>query len=170
MAGGQRLGAQLARRVQQVGELHFLIAAHAGDRRFAPRIAVGEILDHALAEAAFVIQHIMGNAEALGHALGVIDVGAGAAGALARRRLVFGIKLQGDAHHVIALALEQRRGDGGIHAAGHGGDDTASGLEELSLMAGPIGPAPPEPQRKPADQPPADRQVIQQRKLVAARP
>ena len=38
MAGGQRLGAQIARRLQQIGELHFLVAADAGDRRFAARI------------------------------------------------------------------------------------------------------------------------------------
>ena len=126
MAGGQRFGAQLARRLHQVGEFHFLVAADAGDRRFAPRIGVGEILDHVLAKAAFVIQHIMRNADGLGHALGVVDILPGAAGAFLLLHRV-GIKLQRDAHHVIALALEQRRGDGGIHAARHGGDDPAFG-------------------------------------------
>ena len=46
---------------------------------------------------------------------------------------VSGIELQRDADHVIALALEQRRGDGGIHAARHG-DDDAGGL--AGRMAG----------------------------------
>ena len=87
MAGGQRLGAKFARRVHQVGELDFLIAADAGNRGFAPGIGVGEILDHIFAEAAFVIEHIMGNAERVGDALGVIDILAGAAGAFSSRRV-----------------------------------------------------------------------------------
>ena len=88
----------------------------------------GEILDHILAKAAFIIQHIMGNADALRHALGVINVRARATGALARRRLVFRIKLQGDAHHVETLALEQRGGDGGVDATAHRGNDSTSRL------------------------------------------
>ena len=122
MAGGQRLGAQLARRVHQIGEFHFLVAADAGDRRFAARIGVGEILDHVLAEAAFVIQHIMrecrgSRRRAWRHRY---------PGRRSRRLSSSApcrIKLQRDADHVIALALEQRGGDGGIHAARHGGDD-----------------------------------------------
>ena len=53
MAGGQRFGAQFARRLQQIGELHFLIAAHAGDRRLAPRIGIGEIRDHVACGSGF---------------------------------------------------------------------------------------------------------------------
>ena len=117
MACGQRLGAQIPRRIQQIGELHPLIAAHAGDRGFAAGIAVSEILNHLLAKAAFIVQHVVRDADAFGYPLGVIDVGPGAAGAFARRRLVFGIKLQGDAHHVIALLLEQSGGDRGVDAA-----------------------------------------------------
>ena len=72
----------------------------------------------------------MGNVQGLRHALGVIDIGPGAAGALARGRSVGRIQLQGDADHIIALALEQRGGDGGIDAATHGGNDAAPGLED----------------------------------------
>jgi len=65
----------------------------------------------------------MGNADLFGDALGVINILPRAAGAFLLYRA--GIKLQRDAHHVVTLALEQRRGDGGIHATRHGGDDAA---------------------------------------------
>ena len=105
MAGGQRLGAQLARRVHQVGELHPLVAAHAGDRRFAARIGVGEILDHALAEAAFVIEHIMGDADASRRRAWRRRCPAPAQQAPFLAGSVSGIELQRDADHVVALAL-----------------------------------------------------------------
>ena len=54
----------------------------------------------------------------------VVDVLAGAAGALAMGGGAVVVKLQGDADHVIALGLEQRGGHRGIDAAGHGDDDT----------------------------------------------
>ena len=37
-------------------------------------IFVGESVDHAVAEAAFIIEHIMRNAEPVGDGLGVVDV------------------------------------------------------------------------------------------------
>ena len=153
MAGGQRLGAQLARGVQQVGELDLLIAAHAGDRGFAAHIAVGEILDHLLAEAAFVIQHIVGNADLRGDALGVIDVRAGAAGAFARRRLVFRIKLQGDADHVIALLLSSAAVTEESTPPDMAATMRLPGLRAVSILAGPIGPDRGTARIKLADQP-----------------
>ena len=171
MAGGQCLGAQLARRIHQIGELHFLVAAHAGDRRLAARIGIGEILDHVLAEAAFVIQHIMRNADGFGDAFGVVDILPGTAGAFFLLHRVR-IELQGDADHVIALTLEQRGGDGGIHAARHGGDNTAFPVAgaAVAVMAGcHIGAAPrPEPQGKPVLAARAVRnwQIIQQHSLL----
>ena len=61
---------------------------------------------------------------ALGDRAGVVDVLAGAAGALAMGRRAMVVELQRDADHVVALRLEQRRGHRGIDAAGHGDDDT----------------------------------------------
>ena len=66
VAGGHGLGAQVAGDVQQVAELHRLIAADAGDRRLAAQIGVGELLDHRVAEAAFVVEHIVRDAQRLG--------------------------------------------------------------------------------------------------------
>jgi hypothetical protein len=82
VAGGHGLGAQVAGHVQQVAELDGLVAAHAGDRRLAAQIGVGEVLDHLLLEAAFVVQDVVRDADPLGRHAGVHDVLAGAAGAL----------------------------------------------------------------------------------------
>ena len=65
MAGRQDVGAEIARRLEQVDELHVLVAGDAGDRRLARDIGARERLDHLLAEAALVIEHVMGHAEAL---------------------------------------------------------------------------------------------------------
>ncbi len=88
VAGGQRVGAELARGLQQVGELDGLVARDAGDRRLAGHVALRERIDHRLAEALFVVEHVVRNAERLGDAARIVDVLAGAARALAvsRRR------------------------------------------------------------------------------------
>ena len=65
----------------------------------------------------------MRNAERLGDAAGVVDVLAGAAGALAVRRLAVIVELQRHADDVVAGALQQAGDDRGIDAAGHGDDD-----------------------------------------------
>ena len=123
MAGRQHLGAELARGRQQVAELDRLVAVDARHRRLARDVAVGEAVDHRFLEAAFVVEHVMRNADALGDRARVVDVLAGAAGALAVGRGAMVVELQRHADDVVALGLEQRRGDRGIDAARHGDDD-----------------------------------------------
>jgi hypothetical protein len=98
-----------SRGLEQVAELDALIAAHAGDRGFAGEIGIGEILHHRLAEAALVIEHVMGDADAIGDAAGVVDVLPGAAGALAACGGAVVIELQRHADDVVAFIGEQRR-------------------------------------------------------------
>ena len=62
-------------------ELDLLVAGDARDRRLALEIAVGEGAHHRLGEARLVIEHVMGDIEAIRHAAGILDVLAGAAGA-----------------------------------------------------------------------------------------
>ena len=138
VAGGQRRGAEVARHLHQIAELHRLVAAHAGDRRLAPRVGVGEILDHRGAEAAFVVQHIVGDGDGLGGGAGVQDILAGAAGALLLHRRAVVVELQGDAHHVVAGALEQGGGDGGIHAARHGRHHPRPDRKGRGVARGPL--------------------------------
>ena len=123
MAGRQRRGAELARGRQQIAELDRAVALDARHRRLAERVAVGEIVDHRFAKAAFVVEHVMRNADPLGDVAGIVDVAAGAAGALAMGRGAMVVELQRDADDVIALGLQQRSRHRGIDAAGHGDDD-----------------------------------------------
>src|SRR5580700_6150009 len=84
VAGGERIGAEVLRRRQQVAELDALVAADARDRRLATAIAFGEILDHRNAKPRLVIEHVMRDAKPLGNARRVAHILAGAARALLR--------------------------------------------------------------------------------------
>ena len=70
-----------------------LVAGDAGDRRLALRITAGEAVDHLLAEALFVIEHIMRDVELRRDAAGIVNVLAGAAGALAVLRIAVIVEL-----------------------------------------------------------------------------
>ena len=67
MAGRQHLGAELARRAEQILELDRHVAVDAGHRRLARHVALGEAVDHRLLEAALVVEHVMRNADPVGH-------------------------------------------------------------------------------------------------------
>jgi hypothetical protein len=120
VAGGQRLAAETLRQFQQVVELHGLVAADAGDRRLAAGVAIGEIPHHGVAEACLAVQHVMRDVEQVGHAPGIMDVLAGAAGALAAHGGAVVVELQGGADHLMPLGLKQPGDDAAVHAAGHG--------------------------------------------------
>ena len=119
MAGGEAIRAEIARGLQEVFELHFLIALHAGNGRLAAQVAVGKVVHHRLAEAAFVIEHVMGNADAVCHAAGIVNVRARAARAGAAHGLAVIVQLKRDADHIIALFFQEGRDDRGINAARH---------------------------------------------------
>ena len=123
MAGGERIRAELLRGLEEVGELDRLVAGDAGHRRLARGIAVGEAVDHRVPEALLVVEGIVRNAERLGDAAGIVDVLAGAAGALPVGRLAMVVELERHADHVVAAGLEEPRDDRGIDAARHGDDD-----------------------------------------------
>src|SRR5215831_10149804 len=122
MSRRQHLGAELARGRKQIAELDRLVALDAWHRRLARHIAFGEAVDHHFLEAALVVEHVVGNADALRHRARVIDILAGAAGALAMGRGAMVVELQRDADDVVALGLEQRRRDRGVDATRHGDD------------------------------------------------
>src|SRR3546814_9908683 len=78
MAGGQRGGAEIAGGVEQVAELHPLIAAHARDGRRPGEVGVDEIVHYVGAEAVLVIEHVMRDADPVGDPARIVDVLAGA--------------------------------------------------------------------------------------------
>ena len=130
VAGHHAVGAEIVRDAEQVAEFDGLIAAHARDGCFAAHVAVGEIVDHRLAEIAFVIQDVVREAARIGHAAGIVDVLAGAAGFGFRGGRAVIVELQRYADDVVAVLVQQARGDGGIDPARHA-HDPAGGLRFL---------------------------------------
>src|SRR5215468_9498821 len=124
MTGGKRSSAEVARGFQQIAELDRAVALDARHRRLAMRVALGEIIDHGLAETAFVVQHVMRNADGSRDIAGVMDVATGATGALAMGRRAMVVELQRDADDIVALRLQQRSRHRRVDAAGHGDHDT----------------------------------------------
>ena len=108
---GEAIRAQLAREGDQVGELHALIAQRARHRRAPARIFIDEPVDHPCPEAAFVVEHVMGDAEAFGDHLGIVDVLPCAARARSSHRLAMIVKLERDADHLGAGPRGERGRD-----------------------------------------------------------
>ena len=135
MAGGEAIGAQIARDLEQVGELHAHIALHARYGGAAGHIFVGEVGDHGVAKGAFIIEHIMSDADAVRDRARVAYILARAAAAGAAHRRAMIIELERDADHFRARLRRQRGDDARIHAARHGDDDAPLGerLGKLEL-------------------------------------
>ena len=79
MPGEQRCGAELLGPRHEVGELDRLVAPDARNRRLAAQIAVGEIVDHRLAESRFEIEDVVRDAELRRDASRIMNVLPGAA-------------------------------------------------------------------------------------------
>ena len=124
MSGDQGGGAKFPRSRQKIHEFDPLVAANTGNGRGAGQIIVDKFIDHGGAKSVLIIQHIMGDAQTIGHLPGVMDVGAGATGAGPLDSLAMIVELQGNTDHFITGPLAQSRTYGGIHAAGHGDDNT----------------------------------------------
>ena len=123
MPGRQHLGAQLSRGDQQVVELDRHIAFDARHRRLAVNVTFRKAIDDRFLEAAFIVEHVVRDADALGNAARVVDVLPCATCALAMDRGAMVVKLQRHPNHVIALRLEQGGRHRRVDAAGHGNDD-----------------------------------------------
>ena len=90
----------------------------------SPRgIAVGEIGDHRLGEARLGVDHIMRDAQPIGHAARVMDVLPGAAGALAAGRRAMIVELQRDADDLVPGRMQQPGDRAAVHAARHRDED-----------------------------------------------
>jgi len=123
MAGRERRRAEFARSLEQIAKLDRTVALDARHRRLAGSIAVGEIVDHRFAKTILVIQHVMRDTDPLGDIARIVDVLAGAAGALAVGGRAVIVKLQRDADDVVTLGFQQRSRRRGIDTARHGDDD-----------------------------------------------
>ena len=102
MTGRKHARAKIASGFQKVAKLDRLITLQAGHWRLSGKIAVGETVDYGFLEALFVVEDVMRNADPLRHGAGVMDVAAGAAGALAVGRGAVIVKLQRDPDDIVA--------------------------------------------------------------------
>src|ERR1700748_1981911 len=123
MTGRECPRAELARGRQQVAELDRAVALDAGHRRLARGVALGKAVDHRLPKTLLIVEHVMRNADPFGDIARVVNVLAGAAGALAMGRRAMIVKLQGDADDVVTLRLQQESRGRGVDTARHGDDD-----------------------------------------------
>ena len=123
VSGGQAIGPQFARHAEQVGKFRPHIAADAGDRRAARQVIVGKAFDHFLAEAAGVIEHIVGDPQPVRHGPCIANVIAGTARALAPRSCPVIVQLQCNANDFRPAACRQRGHDRAVDPARHRHDD-----------------------------------------------
>ena len=127
MPGGQGRGAEIPGYTEQIAEFDSLIAADARDRCLAAGVAVDKIVDDRSPEAGLVIEHIMGDAEALGDPRSIVDVASGTAGAAAPCRSAMVVELQRDADDFKPALDQQGRGHRRVDPAGHRDDHSVAG-------------------------------------------
>ena len=101
----QRVGAEILCHFEQIGELDALVAQHTGNRREPLCVRIRKRFHNAGTEAVLVIEHVMGNAQASGHAARILHVLSRAARALLLCRRANIVKLQRHADNVVAFSL-----------------------------------------------------------------
>src|SRR4051812_12195197 len=137
MAGGEAVGPELPREGDEIDELHALVPAGAWYRRPPTRIFLHEPADHALAEPALVIEHVMSDAEPVGDGLGVIDVLPRAARARSARGLAMVVELERHADDLGTGLGGERSRDRAVDAARHGDDDSGIARRAAKLKIDP---------------------------------
>src|SRR5262249_62062161 len=96
VARRQHAGAELPYGPEQIAKFDRLVAFDARHRRLAGEIAVGETVDDRFLEAILVVKHVMRDAASIGDPPRVVDVLAGAAGALPAGPRALNLALQRD--------------------------------------------------------------------------
>ncbi len=141
VAGGDAVGADLAGGDEELVELEVVVAEGAGDGGAAGEVLVDEGRDDLGLEAVLLVDEVVGDAELLGYAAGVVDVVDGAAAALDGfgHALVSGEaalvpELEGEADEGVALGAQQRGDGGGVDSSGHGYGDRVVGLLRHLLL------------------------------------
>ena len=137
MAGGEAVGAEVAGEAEQVGELDALVAATRRGSACGPRAYSSAKRSITLvAEAALIVEDIMGDAEPVGDGARIVDVAAGAAALRPPDRLAMIVKLERDADHLGAAARGERGHDRAVDAARHGDDDPGLRRRAVELEIG----------------------------------
>ena len=127
MAGRDALGAQRHRVVEEGLELDLGVAQHVGIGRAARLVLGEETREHAVAVFGGEVDRLDLDADLLGDRHRVDQVLA--RGAVLVVVVVLPV-LHEEADHVVARALQQERGDGGIDSAGEADDDFHGGKRQ----------------------------------------
>jgi hypothetical protein len=135
MAGRETVCTELLRKCDEIDELHALVAARAWHGGATARIFVDETVDYAVPETAFIVEHVMRDAEAVGDLPGVVDILPGATRTCAPDCFPMIVKLECDPYHFRPGLRGERGRDGTVDAARHGNDDSgvACGAAELKI-------------------------------------
>ena len=130
VAGGDALGPNLLRHDEQLIELQMIVAKAAGNGRAPGKILLDERANHVALEALLVIDHVIRDADLLGHAARVVDIVERAAASLhglghtlASGQAALVPELHGQADDVVSLGAQHGRDGGRIHTARHGYGD-----------------------------------------------
>ena len=132
MAGGQALGADLARHTQERLKLYVCIAVGAGDGRASSEILIHKRAHDARLELFFEVHDVMREIQMPRDSLRVINIVQRTAtmlrGAIALqfRQAPLVPELHGESNHATVLLLKERSDSGGIDATGHGYSDEAA--------------------------------------------
>jgi hypothetical protein len=122
MAGGDVIRAELVGPVDEPAELEVLVAHHAGIRRAAGLVFVGEILDDVLLKFRRLVNQVVGNVELVANRAGIGDRLRAAALVLGAIHAILRPELERDADDLKALFQQQRGRRRGINSAAHAAD------------------------------------------------
>ncbi len=123
VSGGDKTGIEPPCALGERRELEVAVAVHAGDWRPSAGILPYEVRDHLVGELALEVDDVVRDADAGGHAPGVVQVVDRAAGPEADLSPALVIQLHREADHLVTLLREERSGHRRVDAAGHGHDD-----------------------------------------------
>jgi hypothetical protein len=125
MAGGEAISTEVPSQTKQVREFDSHVAPNAGDGSPPAQIFIGELINHCFAKAAFVIENIMCNADAIGHGARIANVLPCAAAAHPTDSLAMIIQLERDPDRFCSRARRKGCNHRRIDSAGHGDNDPA---------------------------------------------
>src|SRR5690606_2676703 len=131
------LGAEPLGQGEELGELDASIAAHARARRSPGQVVFDERLDDGLGEELASIEGVMGDAELVRDAPGVVQVFRRAAARSNAAVVRVVPEVQRHADHVVARPREARRGHGRVDPAAHGNQHATSHPAIFSVDFGP---------------------------------
>ncbi len=137
--GGHVVAALLQGKVEQRAELEIAVAIDARVGCGACQVGVHKAIHHGALERLPKIEHMVGDAQALGHALRIGDVRKRAAGARAVcPKAARAGEAHGGADALVALLFEQVGGDARVHAAAHGDEHALFGRLAHGFLRGTI--------------------------------